>query len=239
MGHDFESVDELTVGATPEQVWHAIATGPGMDSWFMGRSDVDPGATVRTAFAGYSPEHTVTTWEPGRALAYGSRAPDGRAIAYEFLVEGRDRGSTVLRVTTSGFLPGDDWAEEYEAMTRGSALFFHTLATYLDHFAGRTATPVTAFGSMITDWPRTRARLMTAIGRDGDRVRFTPSGLPPVDGVVYFENDDTIGIRTDDALYRFVRGFHGPVMACHNLFSPPDEHTDQAWQAWLNTEDLT
>ena len=167
---------------------------------------------------------------------------DGTKIAYEFLIEGRDQGSTVLRITAAGFLPGDDWADEYDAMTKGHAMFFRTLATYLDHFAGRTATPVTAFGPMITDWPRTRARLMTAIGRDGDRVRFAPKDLPEVDGVVYFENDDTIGIRTDDAMYRFLRGFRGPLMACHHLFAEPTgttEHTEQAWQAWLTREDLT
>jgi uncharacterized protein YndB with AHSA1/START domain len=241
MGREFETVDELRVDATPEQVWQAIATGPGIDSWFMGHSEIDSGMTVRTAFGGYTPEHTISAWEPGERFAYGSKDGDGRAIAYEFLIEGRDRGSTVLRVTASGFLPGDDWADEYEAMTRGNALFFSTLATYLNHFAGRTATPVTAFGQTITDWPSTRAKLMTAIGRDGDRVRFTPAGLPPVDGVVYFENEDTIGIRTEDAIYRFLRGFRGPVMACHHLFTTDTDTTttEQAWEAWLNTEDLT
>lgn len=239
MGREFESINELHVDATPEQVWQAIATGPGIDSWFMGRSEVD-GQTVRTAFGGYTPAHTVSAWEPGRRLAYGSQEDDGRTIAYEFLIEGRDLGSAVLRIAASGFLPGDDWADEYDAMTKGNALFFQTLATYLNHFPGRTATPVTVFGPMITDWPRTRAKLMTAIGRRGDRVRFAPAGLPEVDGVVYFENDDTVGIRTDDAIYRFLRGFRGPVMACHQLFSTNHgETTDQAWLAWLTKEDLT
>ena len=31
------------VHATPEEVWQAIATGPGIDSWFMGRNEVEPG----------------------------------------------------------------------------------------------------------------------------------------------------------------------------------------------------
>ncbi len=241
MGHEFSATEELHVDATPDEVWAAIATGPGIDSWFMGRNDVDPGQVVRQAFGGYTPEHQVSAWEPGKRLAYESgTAPDGRFVAYEFLIEGRDRGSTVLRVVNSGFLPGDDWADEFEAMTKGGALFMHTLATYLNHFAGRFATPVTAFGPMITDWPRTRAKLLEAIGRDGDRVRFTPDGLPPVDGVVYYENDDTIGIRADDAIYRFLRGFRGPVMACHHIFSDisPDA-TEQAWVAWLNSKDLT
>lgn len=241
MGHEFSSTEELHVDASPDEVWAAIATGPGIDSWFMGRNDVDPGQVVRQAFGGYTPEHRISGWEPGKRLAYESgTAPDGRFVAYEFLIEGRDRGSTVVRVVNSGFLPGDDWADEFEAMTEGGALFMHTLATYLNHFAGRFATPITAFGPMVTDWPRTRAKLVEAIGQDGDRVRFTPDGLPPVDGVVYFENSDTIGIRTDDAIYRFLRGFRGPVMACHHIFSDisPDA-TEQAWVAWLNAKDLT
>lgn len=234
MGREFETVDLLNVDATPEQVWQAIATGPGIDSWYMGRNEVAPGETIRTAFGGYNPTHPVTAWEPARRLAFGEEK-----IAYEFLIEGRDQGSAVVRITASGFLSGDDWADEYEAMTNGHAMFFQTLATYLNHFAGRAAVPVTAFGPMITDWPRTRSRLMTAIGRDGDTARFAPAGLPAIDGVVYFENDDTVGIRTDDAIYRFLRGFRGPVMACHHLFADAGETTEQAWLAWLNAEDLT
>jgi uncharacterized protein YndB with AHSA1/START domain len=241
MGHEFESAEELRVDATPEEVWAAIATGPGIDSWFMGRNEVDPGQVVRTAFGGYTPEQAITAWEPGKRLAYGEEpAPDGRFVAYEFLIEGRDHGSTVLRVTTSGFLPGDDWADEFEAMRRGGALFVRTLATYLDHFTGRTATPVTVFGPLVTDWPSTRARLNAAMGREGDRVRFAPEGLPPVDGVVYFENEDVMGIRAEDALYCFMRGFGGPITLCHHLFADvAAEPVEQAWRAWLKSADLT
>ena len=42
MAHRFEITQDLEVGATPEQVWEAIATGRGMDSWFMGQSEVEP-----------------------------------------------------------------------------------------------------------------------------------------------------------------------------------------------------
>ena len=92
MGHHFEDHEEAELQATPEQVWEAIATGPGIDSWFMGRNQVEPGegGTVRTSFGGYAPESTVTAWEPLKRLAYHSgEAPDGRFVAYEFLIEGR------------------------------------------------------------------------------------------------------------------------------------------------------
>nr|BFE55473.1 hypothetical protein GCM10017745_89000 [Saccharothrix mutabilis subsp. capreolus] len=147
MGHAFEEVNEVELaGVTPDQVWDAIATGPGIDSWFMGRNEVEPGAAIRGAFGGYEPAHPITGWEPGKHLAYGGEpAPDGRKLAYEFLIEGRDHGSTVLRMVVSGFLPGDDWHDEFEAMTAGGAMFWRTLVEYLTHFAGRTARPVTVW----------------------------------------------------------------------------------------------
>src|SRR5262245_5377829 len=99
MGHEFEGRNEAEVPASPEQVWQAIATGPGIDSGFMGRNEVKPGAggVVRTAFGGYTPESAITAWDPPRRFAQHSGvAPDGRFIAYEFLVEGRASGSTVV-----------------------------------------------------------------------------------------------------------------------------------------------
>ncbi|EOD58976.1 SRPBCC family protein [Amycolatopsis vancoresmycina] len=238
MGHEFELTDVAEAGATPEQVWEAIATGPGIDSWFMGRNEVDggTGGTVRGAFGGYEPEYGIRAWEPPGKLAYGSgTAPDGRRIAYEFLVEGRDGGSSVIRCVTSGFLPGDDWEDEFEAMTAGGALFFRTLVEYLTHFAGRTAVPVTAFGPPVADWDRAWAQLGTALGlsarpAEGDRVRLGR------EGVVYAVNDQAVGVRTEDAMFRFLRGFRGPMVASHHLFAAgTDPGTEEkTWGEWLN-----
>jgi uncharacterized protein YndB with AHSA1/START domain len=238
MGHEFENVDEVEVTATPEQVWDAIATGPGIDSWFMGRNEVVPGEVVRTAFGQYTPTHSVNVWEPGRRFRYGGDVePDGRYIAYEFLVEGRERGSTVLRMTTQGFLPGDDWADEFEAMSQGGAMFYQTLVTYLNHFAGRFGTPLTVFGPVTPDWPAARKRLHDVLGGSatGEKVRLTDDDLGTVEGTVFFANDETVGVRTGDALYRFVRGFHGPIVAMHTEFRDIDaERTTRSWQSWLD-----
>ena len=180
MGHQFAQHHEAEVPASPEEVWAAIATGPGIDSWFMGRNEVKAGAagTVRTVFGEYTPELEITEWDPAHRFAYGSgQAPDGRFIAYEFLIEGRAGASTVLRTVTSGFLPGDDWADEFEAMTLGGELYFRTLVEYLTHFAGRFAAPVTAFGPPGTSWSRDRSLLCRALGlaepaQRGDPARF-------------------------------------------------------------------
>jgi uncharacterized protein YndB with AHSA1/START domain len=42
MTHPFEIELHTELPATSEQVWEAIATGPGIDSWFMGRNEVEP-----------------------------------------------------------------------------------------------------------------------------------------------------------------------------------------------------
>ena len=228
MGHPFENRREAEVPATPNEVWAAIASGPGIDSWFMGRSEVRPGAdgTVRTVFGEYAPELDVTAWDPARRFAYRSgEAPDGRFIAYEFLIEGRAGGTTVLRTVTSGFLPGDDWADEFEAMTLGGEMYFRTLVEYL----ASLRRPVRGAGHRVRaaghDLDPRPARCCAAPSacrmspKPGDRARLTADGIGSVDGVLYFANAHTIGVRTQEALYRFLRGFGKPTLAAHHLFA--------------------
>jgi hypothetical protein len=140
---------------------------------------------------------------------------------------------------TSGFLPGEDWAEEYEAMTLGGELYFRTLIEYLSYFAGRFAVPITAFGPPGTSWARDRALLCRQLGlteqpKPGDRARLG-GDAGPADGVVYFTSAHAIGVRSEDALYRFMRGFAKPVIAAHHLFGEDAEQgrARQAWEAWL------
>ncbi|NUW32978.1 SRPBCC domain-containing protein [Nonomuraea sp. SMC257] len=240
MGHRFELPQEAVVGVTPEEVWEAIATGPGVDSWFMGRTEVTEKA-VRTDFGGLLPDSAVTVSDPPHRFAHASPAgDDGRFVAYEFLIEGREQGSTVVRMVTSGFLPGDDWETEYEAMRSGLAMFFATLVEYLGHFPGRPAAPVTAFGPPVRDWPGAWRTLYAELGLPaagdvtGRRVVFRPEGLPPVEGVVYYANAQTLGIRTPGALYRFIQGLPGVMVLSHVLFGGGDAAAQEAaWQAWL------
>ena len=79
MGHPFEQHAKPRYRPRPEEVWAAIATGPGIDSWFMGRSQVQPGpqGTVRTVFGDYAPElphHRVGSGPPAR-LPRSGRPP--------------------------------------------------------------------------------------------------------------------------------------------------------------------
>jgi hypothetical protein len=189
MGKEFEIRHDTTVNATPQQIWDTIATGPGISSWFIGRTTIDNG-TVHTDFGGIAmPPSTITDNQPPTHFAHHSgHTPDGRYIANEFLIEARDHSATTLRTVASGFLPGDDWTDEYEAMRYGTEMFFATLDQTLHHFPGRTATPVTVFGPQVTDWPHTWSRLYDALG-----LTETPHpGDTTTNGAkVYFTNPHT------------------------------------------------
>ena len=60
MGKPFDIRREVGLVAEPEQVWAAVATGPGLAAWFM-PMELDPDSPM------------VTSWEPGRRL--GVRTP--------------------------------------------------------------------------------------------------------------------------------------------------------------------
>jgi uncharacterized protein YndB with AHSA1/START domain len=244
MGYAWETHDQAEVSATVEQVWQAIATGPGIDAWYMGTSSVEPGVggEVRTTIGGIVMESTVTVWDMPQRFAHRTReADDGRFIALEFLIEGREKNCAVVRFVARGFLPGDDWEGEYHAMTMGWQMFFATLIAYLIHFADRSAVSITVAGPRVSDWPSARAVLGGALGlvgtpTVGDRARFTLEGVGPIDAIVDFVNQQVLGLRSDDALYRFVHGIRGVMVLEHHLFTNDigQEQASRAWQTWLN-----
>lgn len=245
MSHEFELTHDIDLEATPEQVWEAIATGPGMDSWFMGKNEIEPrlGGTNTMSMPGFTAESTVTAWDPPHRFGFrATPAEDGAFMAFEYLIEGRDGGSTALRFVHSGVLTGD-WESEYNALRKGNPLYLRTLAQYLKHFPGRTGTPVTVYGPPQPDQQRAWDRMTEALGlgnsvregdvREGDKVHFTAAGQE-IDGVI-----DTvlmpgfIGIRTDDALLRFTGG-GGMMMTGHHIFAGIDQaDAERAWGEWL------
>jgi uncharacterized protein YndB with AHSA1/START domain len=242
MAHPFEIENEMEVEATPEEVWEAIATGPGIDSWFMGRNEIEPreGGTVRTALPGVEFESTVTAWDPPKRFAHRSaEGEDGSVHAFEFLIEGREQGTTVVRWVHSGFL-GDNWEAEYDALKEGDPAYFHKLAQYLTYFRGRTATPVNVYGPNEPDRDRAWETVRSGLGLPGpvsvgDRVRLTPAGLPEMDGEVDYLSPSFLGIRTDDGMYRFIHGFEGTVVLGHHIFADDVDQTEaeKAWGSWL------
>ena len=244
MGHEFSTDNQISVDATPEQVWEAIATGPGIDSWFMGRNTVEPregGSTAMVVAEMFTAHGTVTAWEPPHRLATRSdTAHDGTFHAFEYLVEARDQGSTVVRLVHSGFLGQDDWESEFNALRAGDPMYLRTLGTYLRYFPGRVATPIGIFAPPQPDEDTVWQGLLRGLGlgaevTEGQPVRLTtPDGrivAGVVDSVLY---PSFLGVRTDEALYRFV-GRGGAIGVGHHVFSPvadPEAAAD-GWRNWL------
>ena len=243
MPKTWQTVSEAEVDATPDQVWQAIATGPGLDGWFSGSNEIQPGPSgvLHSTTAGFSDDLSVTGWEPPQRVAYrSSQAEGGRFYALEWLVEGSS-GATVLRCVASGFIPGDDWEAEFESLQAGGAMYFQSLVQYLTYFRGRTALVVDAFGPPCEDAEQAWQVLTGALGlaetgaiKVGDQVRLTPTGCAPIEGVAYATEGHMLAIRASDGLYRFLRA--GPMsLVSHRIFSTdaPQQQTEEAWQGWL------
>jgi uncharacterized protein YndB with AHSA1/START domain len=239
MSHSYQIAKEFELAASPAQVWDAIATGPGIDAWFMGHSEVEPqeGGDVTFSLGDFATVGTVTTWEPRQQFSYRSAEfPDGSHMAFDYLIEGRDGGSTVLRMAQSGVLDGN-WEAEYDALDKGWNLYLHTIGEYIEHFEGKVPQTVDAAGAQADDEVKAWELLKTGLGVTdspavGDTIR-----LPVVDqdGVVdYVEDGAAIGVRTSDGLYRFSGRFGGMTIG-HHIFAEyfDKAQADKAWQAWL------
>jgi hypothetical protein len=135
---------------------------------------------------------------------------------------------------------GGDWVAEYEAMSEGDPMYFQKLVEYVTYFSGRFAVPVDAQGPEVSDREHVMSEFRRALGlggdvKEGDEVRLTPDGFAPIDGVIDCVSQSFLGVRSADALYRFIYGFTGVVMVGHHLFAPgaDQEQAEGAWRSWL------
>jgi uncharacterized protein YndB with AHSA1/START domain len=239
MGHEFEVRDEIVLDATPEQVWAAIATGPGVDSWFMGRSEIEQreGGKATMDFGGFAAEATITAFEPGRRYATRTDPePNGAFMAFEYLIEARDQGTTVLRFVHSGFIGGDDWQNEYDALKIGDGMYLRKLAVYLKHFAPTTA----AYSLMlhvpqVADSDKVWREFETAVG--GDAQPGSQASVFGQSGVIEFarQRPNFLGVRTDDGLYMLIHGFMDTVVAEYHHYADDDsqKRIEAQLQSWL------
>ncbi|MBP2471694.1 uncharacterized protein YndB with AHSA1/START domain [Crossiella equi] len=235
MGRDFTLSHEVELQATPQEVWDAVTTATGNEAWFMTIPD-----TQAEQAEVFQPPHHLKVRLPADQ--------DGSTQAFEYLIEAKDGGSTVLRFVHSGFL-SDSWGSEYEAMTqRGWEMYLHTLALYFKHFHGRRGRYITAEGPVASASAEAWPVLLNALGLDrdpelGEQVKLSPDGLKPIEGVVDWvePGGQFLAVRGENALYRF----HGraplglPIAVGHHAFSSAidsacQEGLNKAWGEWLH-----
>ena len=131
---------EVEVPGTPEQVWQAIATGPGVGAWFV-PTEIDGrvGGTVTSHFGeGMDSVAKITEWDaPHRWVKEGSWGPKAPTMATEWIVEARGGGTCIVRVVHSLFAETDDWDNQLIGTESGWPSFFRILRLYLEYFAGQ------------------------------------------------------------------------------------------------------
>lgn len=188
---------ELLVPGTPEQVWQAMATGPGNAAWFT-KSEIEPrvGGLLRFDFGqGATTSGEVTMWEPPHQLSYVEREWQQGAppVATEITITSRSGDQCVVRMVHSLFTSSDDWDDQIEGFEDGWPGFFAVLRVYLAHFAGASAASFMAMAPASTDSLSTWLRLGEALGLAGASVgerRTASSGPEPWSGVVEHVRQD-------------------------------------------------
>lgn len=200
---------EVEVPGTPEEVWQAIATGPGVSSWFV-PTEIDgrEGGAIACHFGpGMDSAATITAWEPPHRLAADSpdMGPGAPTIATEWLVEARAGGTCVVRVVHSLFAENDDWDSQLESTEGGWDAVFRILRLYLTHFPGQPCAGFQlmhpASGSAPEAWKALTGGLGIGGAAVGQRVRTSP-GAPALGGLVErahsSEHLDELLLRLDE-----------------------------------------
>lgn len=245
---------EVEVPGTPEEVWQAIATGPGISSWFVPAEfeerDGKPVALKLNFGPGMESESPVTAWDPPRMFATRGDGwvPGSPPIAHEWSVEARGGGTCVVRVVDSLFASTDDWDKQLEGTEAGWPGCFRILRMYLTHFRGQRSAmmqfmaPVA--GTPVEAW----ATLTAALGLNGvgaGQGWAARAGVPALGGVVENVGQSPPGalLRLDKpgpgtaALYTMKLG--ESVMAALSFYLYGDQATETAahetplWQAWM------
>ena len=128
-------VIEVEVPAQLSEVWKAFSTSDGLSTWLTPNAVVDlkPGGEWTAHLPGGSTGGgTIVSFVPEKELVLAAMAPDQfphvrsertRAV-FQFEAKG---GSTVVRLTQSGWKSGPEWTRAYEYLVAGNAQLMATL----------------------------------------------------------------------------------------------------------------
>lgn len=249
---------EVEVPGTPEEVWAAIATGPGISSWFV-PSEIDE-RVGGTAISHFSPDGSmdsvsaIAAWEPPHRFVADSRddmGPDGPTVATEWTVEAQAGGTCVVRVVHSWFTSSDAWDDQFEGHTYGWISFFRILRLYLAHFRGQPSASFQLMGiapePKEAAWEALTGPLGLAGAVVGQRVS-TPAGAPPLAGVVEWAGQpawpEELLVRLDTPApgiaHLVPHAMMGQVFVTLRFFlygadaAAAAQRAEPLWLAWIN-----
>lgn len=159
---------ETEVPGTPEEVWKAIASGPGISAWFVPTTlEENAGGVTTSDFGpGMTSLAHIKEWEPPHRFVAEAPAagPSEPATATEWQVESKAGGVCVVRVVHSWFASTDDWDKQFEGHTFGWQGFFRILKLYLAHHSGQPCSPFQLMTMAPKSVEETWSRLVDALG---------------------------------------------------------------------------
>lgn len=243
---------EIEVPGSVEDVWRAVATGPGISSWYVPHRIEE--RTGGAADASFGPDMEargkVAVWEPPRRLVITGET-EGEGLAFDWRVEPRSEATCTVRLTNSGFGDGAEWDAQYAAMARGWEIFLTNLRLHLEYFWPDTATAMLPMAVWPVDQERAWAQLTGALGisataQAGDRMRIEPAtGAPALSAVVVKASPGWYSLLIDEPATGtgFIsaegHGDSSAVSAWFYLYGDEGrvavERDDRRWREWLDT----
>lgn len=204
---------------TPEDLWAAMATGPGISAWFV-PTDVVEGVGGTVSFhldQNMDSTGRITEWDPPRRLAYEEAGwmEGAPPLATEVIVEAKAGGMCVVRMAHSLFASTDDWDAQLEGMERGWPPFFDVLRVYQTEYRGQPCMSLRLVGSSTVGeeetWRGLTSTLGFSAGDCGASLVYTPQESSPLHGV-----DETRDIRHRDRslLARLKEPTPGTALLC-------------------------
>lgn len=242
---------EIVVPGTPEEVWDAIATGPGISSWYVPHrvEECDGGAAV--AEFGPQPEmHVpgrVAAWEPPTRVVFAG-VDDGPGLAFEWLVEARDEGSCVVRLVNSGFGDGLPWDDQYDDMVGGWMFFLRNLWMHRTYFPGQYAVASLPMAMWPGDAAQVWSRLLAELGlpaepQVGSDIATGGANAPRLSGRVLEARPNGLSLLLDEPApgtgLLAAEGSESCGVSCWAYLYGPSAHEAAAahlttWSEWLN-----
>lgn len=239
-----------TVRGTPEEVWWAVATGPGLGTWFVPASvQARVGGAVVTDHGPFGHSHgTVTAYDEPHRFAYeerewGTEVPPWRT---EIVVEPVDDGTCRVRLTSGLIEEGDRYRAAVAGTEEGWVAGLRNLALAREHFPGQPAGGVFVVRGVAAGREEAWAALLDALGLRGARVGdevLGAAGAPLLAGVVEEVGPTNLLVRTTAPAPGLVElsahTWRTTSLLLHaHLFGPGGAMVAQAerprWDMWLH-----
>jgi uncharacterized protein YndB with AHSA1/START domain len=246
---------EVEVPGTPEEVWQAIATGPGVSSWFMPTEFEERDGKPVSLKVSFGPcmeaKSVITVWDAPRRFVNESESwvPDSPPIATEWNVEARAGGTCIVRIVQSLFASTDQWDDQLEGGAAAWPAFLRSLRIYLTHFRGQHGSLIQLSTPVACSEAEAWETLTCALGVNGLKVgqRWTShTDVSDLGGVLEYatENPYDVLLRLDTpcpgiAAVGAMTYPGGQTMVAVNFYLYGEQaagiaaRDTAAWEAWL------